>query len=54
MVGAASGLYFALTSSSGTWSVDEIRGWQQDAGLKPAKPITLMTLPGWLMSVAYK
>ena len=35
-VGALLDLYFALTSQSGTWSVEEIAGWQRDAGLSPA------------------
>ena len=33
---ALSELYFGLTSRSGTWTVDEIAQWQQDAGLLPA------------------
>ena len=46
-VAATSGLYFALISSSGTWSKEEITEWQRAAGLRPQKPISLMTLPGW-------
>ena len=42
-VGATSGLYFALTSSSGTWSVAEINDWQVKAGLKPKKPMSVMS-----------
>lgn len=53
-VGATAGLYFALTSSSGTWSKEEINSWQQQAGLKPVKPISLITLPGWMMLPAEK
>jgi hypothetical protein len=45
-VGALLDLYFAVTSQSGTWSVDEISGWQRDAGLTPIKPIPLRTVPG--------
>jgi 2-polyprenyl-3-methyl-5-hydroxy-6-metoxy-1,4-benzoquinol methylase len=51
---ATAGLYFALTSSSGTWSLEEIKSWQKNAGLKPYKTFGLMTLPGWKMSIAYK
>ena len=40
-------LYFALTSASGTWSVEEITGWQRAAGLLPVKPILLQSIPGW-------
>lgn len=53
-VASTFGLYFALTSSSGTWSVQEINSWQQHAGLKPQKPVSLMSLPGWKMLPAQK
>jgi len=53
-VASGAGLYFSLTSESGTWSIDEINSWQQKAGLKTQKPISLMTLPGWKMVVARK
>jgi len=53
-VGSVMGLYFSLTSESGTWSVEEITSWQQKAGLKIQKPISLMTLPGWKMLIATK
>jgi 2-polyprenyl-3-methyl-5-hydroxy-6-metoxy-1,4-benzoquinol methylase len=51
-VAATSDLYFALISSSGTWSKEEMTGWQEQAGLKPQKPISLITLPGWKMLLA--
>jgi 2-polyprenyl-3-methyl-5-hydroxy-6-metoxy-1,4-benzoquinol methylase len=54
VVGATTGLYFALTSASGTWSVEEMNSWQQQAGLRPQKPIGLMTLPGFKSVVAIK
>jgi SAM-dependent methyltransferase len=44
--GALLDLYFALTSQAGTWSVDEIAGWQRDAGLVEMKPVYLRTAPG--------
>jgi SAM-dependent methyltransferase len=44
--GALLEFYFALTSQSGTWSVEEMAGWQRDAGLKPRRPIGLRTAPG--------
>jgi 2-polyprenyl-3-methyl-5-hydroxy-6-metoxy-1,4-benzoquinol methylase len=53
-VAATSGLYFALISSSGPWSKEEMHSWQQQAGLKPQKPISLITLPGWKMLLASK
>ena len=53
-VAATAGLYFALTSSSGTWSENEMRSWQIEAGLKMSKTINLISLPGWRVLPAYK
>jgi len=53
-VPAVMDLYFALTSSSGTWSRDEIVGWQTAAGLTPFKPITFQSMPGWASLAATK
>ena len=53
-VGALLDLYFALTSRSGTWSIEEIREWQRDAGLAPFKTIRLRTVPGAAEIVARK
>ena len=54
VVGATAGLYFSMTSSSGTWSEEEMRSWQGQAGLKPSKAISPMTLPGWKVLPASK
>jgi SAM-dependent methyltransferase len=40
-MGAFFDLYFALSSESGTWTLDEMRTWQSAAGLVPRKPIRL-------------
>lgn len=53
-VASGIGLYFSLTSESGTWSIEEINAWQQNAGLKTHKPISLRTLPGWKVLTATK
>lgn len=53
-VAATSGLYFSVISASGNWSEKEISSWQQQAGLKPLKPVTTITLPGWKMIIAAK
>jgi hypothetical protein len=53
-VGALLDLYFALTSESGTWSIEEIAGWQRDAGLTTRAPIRLRTVPGAAEIVATK
>src|SRR3954471_5457047 len=52
--GALLDLYFAVTSQSGTWTVDEIAGWQREAGLTTKKPIRLRTAPGAVEVVAVK
>ena len=54
VVGATTGLYFSLTSSSGNWSASEINGWQKNAGLKIEKSIAPMTIPGWKVFIARK
>ena len=53
-VGALLDLYFALTSQSGTWSVDEIASWQRDAGLTVKPAIHLRTVPGAAEVIATK
>ena len=53
-VGALLDLYFALTSQSGTWSIEEINAWQRGAELHPMKPIHLRTVPGAALVVAKK
>ncbi len=45
-IGALLDLYFAVTSRSGTWSFEEMAGWQREAGLKPLKPVKFRTVPG--------
>jgi 2-polyprenyl-3-methyl-5-hydroxy-6-metoxy-1,4-benzoquinol methylase len=54
VIGATTGLYFSLTSSSGTWSVLEIEGWQKNAGLRIEKPVKPMSMPGWQIFIARK
>lgn len=51
-VGALLDLYFALTSESGTWTIEEIASWQRDAGLVPRRPVRLRTLPGAVEVIA--
>lgn len=53
-VGALLEFYFALTSQSGTWSPDEMAGWQRAAGLEPRKPIRFRTTPGAGIQAASK
>jgi SAM-dependent methyltransferase len=49
--GAFFDLYFALTSQSGLWSVDEMRDWQLAAGLRPRKSKSLVPGGGFVLQV---
>jgi SAM-dependent methyltransferase len=53
-IGALTDLYFALTSAGGTWSFAEMADWQRAAGLRPRRPIRLVTGPGGGLQVAEK
>jgi SAM-dependent methyltransferase len=53
-VGALLEFYFALTSQSGTWPVEEIVDWQRQAGLAPRRPIRFRTAPGVGIQAAVK
>jgi SAM-dependent methyltransferase len=53
-VGALLEFYFALTSQSGTWAVEEMAGWQRQAGLDPRRPIRFRTVPGVGIQAAVK
>jgi SAM-dependent methyltransferase len=53
-VGALLEFYFALTSQSGTWAVEEIADWQRRAGLEPRSPIRFRTVPGVGIQAAAK
>jgi len=53
-LGALLEFYFALTSQSGTWAVEEISGWQREAGLVPRRAIRFRTTPGVGIQAAVK
>ncbi len=53
-LGALLEFYFALTSQSGTWAVEEIADWQRQAGLHPRRAIPLRTSPGAGIQAAVK
>lgn len=53
-VASMAGLYFSLTSRSGTWTVEEMHSWQESAGLKIKKPLSFISLPGWKLITAVK
>ncbi len=50
--GAFFDLYFALTSESGLWTFDEMRSWQEEAGLTPRKSMSLVPGGGFGLQVA--
>ena len=52
--GALLEFYFALTSQSGTWAVEEIADWQRGAGLSPRRAIKFRTAPGVGIQAAFK
>jgi 2-polyprenyl-3-methyl-5-hydroxy-6-metoxy-1,4-benzoquinol methylase len=45
-VAALADLYFALTSRSGTLSVEDLAAWQREAGLRPRRPVRFMSFAG--------
>lgn len=47
-------LYFAVTSNSATWSLEQIRRWFRQAGLLPHKKISLRSAPGLVVVTAVK
>ena len=53
-VGALLDFYFAITSSSGTWSFAEMASWQQDADLVVQRPIRLRMSPGYGLQAGRK
>jgi 2-polyprenyl-3-methyl-5-hydroxy-6-metoxy-1,4-benzoquinol methylase/predicted transcriptional regulator len=53
-VGALLDVFFALTSTSGTWSVKEIAAWQKEAGFTPKKNVKFIAIPGAVQVVAVK
>jgi hypothetical protein len=54
IVPSTTGLYFSLTSSSGTWSIDEMEAWQKSAGLKIESLYLRCHYPGWKILIARK
>lgn len=53
-IGALADLFFSVQSESGTWSHEEIAGWQRAAGLAPRRPIELLSAPGQGLQAAKK
>ena len=47
MLSAIGDFFFALSSTSGTWSLQEIKHWQKQAGLIFYKKSSFLTIPGY-------
>lgn len=54
LLGSTTDLFYGLSSTAGNYSVEEIREWQQTAGLKAHKVVRYRTVPGRAMIVARK
>ena len=48
MLSALGDFFFALSSTSGTWSLQEIKQWQQQAGFLAHKKTAFLTIPGYV------
>lgn len=53
-IGALMDLYFALTSASGTWTLDEMKDWLRQAGFTSRRPVKFRTSPGLVQAVGLK
>lgn len=54
LVGSSTDLFYGMTSTAGNYSVAEIQSWFADAGLKPLKTASYLTMPGRMQVVAKK
>ncbi|WP_266362723.1 methyltransferase [Tellurirhabdus rosea] len=54
LVGSSTDLFYGLTSTAGNWTVAEMQSWFAEAGLKPFKVKTYLTIPGRAMVVGKK
>ncbi|MFD2571548.1 class I SAM-dependent methyltransferase [Spirosoma soli] len=54
LIGSSTDLFYGLSSTAGNYSIDEISGWQQTAGLTSPKVINYRTVPGRAMVIARK
>jgi 2-polyprenyl-3-methyl-5-hydroxy-6-metoxy-1,4-benzoquinol methylase len=54
MLGAMGDFFFALSSTSGTWSLAEIMSWQKAAGFQPFANKKFISIPGYIAVTAKK
>ncbi len=53
-LGGLGDLFFSMMSRSGTWSLEELRGWQLAAGLTAPRSVRLVTVPTLALQLAWK
>jgi hypothetical protein len=53
-VGPLMDLYFALTSESGTWTLEEMRDWLRKGGFTLRRSVKLRTSPGMVQAIGLK
>lgn len=54
MLSSIGDFFFALSSTSGTWSLHEIKQWQKKAGFTHYKKASFLTIPGYVAVSAKK
>ncbi len=54
MLSSIGDFFFALSSTSGTWSLNEIKQWQKQAGFTHYKKASFLTIPGYVAVSAKK
>jgi SAM-dependent methyltransferase len=54
MLSAIGDFFFALSSTSGTWSLNQIKGWQKQGGFTHYKNASFLTIPGYVAVTAKK
>jgi 2-polyprenyl-3-methyl-5-hydroxy-6-metoxy-1,4-benzoquinol methylase len=54
MLSAIGDFFFALSSTSGTWSLQEIKQWQKQAGFLHFKKASFLSIPGYTAITAQK
>ncbi|MBA2761333.1 MAG: methyltransferase [Segetibacter sp.] len=54
MLSSIGDFFFALSSTSGTWSLNEIKQWQKQAGFIHYKKASFLTIPGYVAITAKK
>lgn len=54
MLASIGDFFFALSSTSGLWSLDEIKNWQQEAGFTHYRKKSFLSIPGYVAVTAVK